>query len=96
MMWGMRSGGMWPIMGIGFGIVGLLWMLALMVIFLFFPIVFLVYFIKCIVKERRYNIRGNKNARNEEALSTLKKRYANGEITKEQYEEMKNTINNNE
>ncbi|MDA8273746.1 MAG: SHOCT domain-containing protein [Deltaproteobacteria bacterium] len=92
MIWGMGYGGPWPMMGIGYGIVGIIWMFISMLIFLFFPIIFFIYFIKWIIKERHYKGHFYEDTADTEALSILKKRYANGEITKEQYEEMKNTI----
>ncbi len=97
MIWGM--GYSWPMMGIGYGIVGVIWMFISMIIFLVFPIIVFIYFIKWILDERHHSkhYKGHKgyyyeNTDDEEALSILKKRYANGEITKEQYDEMKKTI----
>lgn len=94
MIWGGGYG--WPMMGIGYGIVGIIWMFIPMIIFLVFPIIFFIYFIKWVIKENHHSkhYKGHyyENSDDEEALSILKKRYANGEISKEQYDEMKKTI----
>jgi len=93
MMWGMGYGG-WPIMGIGYGIIGLIWMFLSFILFLALPIILFVYLVKWIMKEKRCKNYYSGKTDDEEALSILKRRYANGEITKEQYEEMRNTIKN--
>lgn len=90
--------GSWPMMGYGFGVMGSLLGLVWMLLMMLFPVVIIsavVYLIILAFRGRPgkggYYYPDN-GGRAEEHMDILKKRYANGEITKEQYEEMKNTL----
>ncbi len=81
----------WPMMGYGFGVI---WMLLMML----FPVAIAVAVVYLIVIAFRgrpgkggyyYTCNGRQE---EEHMDILKKRYAKGEITKEQFEEMKKTL----
>ncbi len=94
-MWGYGYGGPWPFMGLGLGIMGIIFFVFMMLI----PFVVLIYFIiflKWLLGGRKggkrvfYRGRGD----DEEYLDILKSRYAKGEISKEQFEEMKKTLEN--
>ncbi len=95
MILGWAGNGGWPMMGFGYGlgILGLIFMIAVM----FLPVIIFVYFIVWLFRDNKY--RGNsrhhfKSFSGEEHMGILKRRYAKGEITKEQYEDMKKTLKN--
>jgi putative membrane protein len=78
----MSPGGWGPMMHYGFGYGGMfMWIIFLIVVGL------LIYFIVNAQK-----IKGQTQAQYESALDILKKRYAKGEITKEEYERMKKDL----
>ncbi len=68
----------------------------MMIIFLVLVIVGVIYFINGTGKRQRYNrggfIDNFVSGNNTSSFEVLKKRYAKGEITLHEYEEMKNTI----
>ncbi len=68
----------------------------MMIIFLVLVIVGVVYFINNTGRKERYSQGGFLEnfvpGKNVSSLEILKKRYAEGEITLDEYEEMKNTI----
>jgi putative membrane protein len=80
--YGQGPGGWGPMMHYGFGYGGMfMWIIFLIVIGL------LIYFII-----NAQTTKGRTPTQNESALDILKKRYARGEITKEEYERMKKDI----
>ncbi len=78
---GMMGGGWW---GAGYGLFGMLFML----LFWILIIVGVVLIIRWLIGEAKPTQSGH----SETPLDILKKRYASGEITKEQYESMKRDL----
>ncbi len=75
-------GGWWPMMHYGFGYGGMfMWIIFLIVIGL------LIYFIVQVQKTK-----GQTRAQSESPLDVLKKRYAKGEINKEEFDRMKRDL----
>ena len=93
MVWGYSYGSPWPMMGTGLGIMGILF-----VFFIVLPpltaAVCLVMFLRWIFKGRKGGRGGYYPGSEEEYMDILKTRYAKGDITKEQFEEMKKTLKN--
>jgi putative membrane protein len=81
--YGMQGpGGWWPMMHYGFGYGGMfMWIIFLIVIG------FLIYFIV-----QAQKMKGQTPTQTESPLDILKKRYAKGEIAKEEYERMKKDL----
>ena len=80
--YGPMGPGRWPMMHYGFGYGGMfMWIIFLLVIGL------LIYFI---VQSQK--TKGQRPTQNENPLDILKRRYANGEIQKEEYERMKKDL----
>ncbi|WP_455369748.1 SHOCT domain-containing protein [[Eubacterium] cellulosolvens] len=72
--------------GMGAVLGGLVWLM-LIILVIVFAVWFIAAFLPAIIKDSPW-----KKVRNDEALNTLKIRYAKGELTKEQYLDMKKTI----
>jgi putative membrane protein len=82
--YGPMGPGRWPMMHYGFGYGGMfMWIIFLLVIGL------LVY---VIVQSQK--TKGQTPTQNEDPLDVLKRRYAKGEISKEEYEKMKKDLEN--
>ncbi len=76
------SGGWWPMMHYGFGYGGMfMWIIFLIVIGL------LIYFIV-----QSQNTKNKMQTQNESPLDILKRRYAKGEVSREEYERMKKEL----
>ena len=98
MMWGLGYGNSWPLVGFSMGIAGIFFSI-IMMLFPIAIIITIVYFIIWVLKTQQgkggYYHAGNGNgAKEDDHMSILKKRYAKGEITKDQFEEMKKTLKN--
>ena len=96
MIWGLGYGSSWPIMGFGMGIAGIFFSI-IMMLFPIAIIIIAVYFIIWALKTQQGKdgyYHTDNGAKENDHMSILKKRYAKGEITKDQFEEMKKTLKN--